>query len=211
MHGSPVANDADKPVWARRVRKDKVRRLYENDAEGIVDEALIDDVGVALLARCESFLAAIEATGGRAPCPRCDQRVAHGRDQEEVLHCEKCGWELTWGEYFQTIQHKQLSGAEPVMRLFREYVAAFAGARTPREKVLLIDRLIHGFHWSLGAGHTTRPVAINLIQGRLRDVMEFLDDLTYSRKSTPGTRRRRAEWNRNMKTARGWYGERAKE
>ena len=54
------------PVWAERVAQRKIRRLYENDAKGIYDEALIDDVGYALFARCQSFITANEATKGRA-------------------------------------------------------------------------------------------------------------------------------------------------
>jgi hypothetical protein len=30
--------------WAPMVRRDKIKRLYETDAKGIVDETLIDDV-----------------------------------------------------------------------------------------------------------------------------------------------------------------------
>ncbi len=40
--------------WAAPVRQDKIRRLYETDARGLTDEALIDDVGLALYLRCQS-------------------------------------------------------------------------------------------------------------------------------------------------------------
>jgi len=183
------------------VRRHKIRRLYENDAMGIYDEELIDDVGYGLLARCQSFIAANQARRGEAPCPSCSRTVPHARGKEEVLRCE-CGWEIAWGEYFKTIQHKQLSGGEPVLDLFREFVRFFPSARTPREKVLLIDQLIHGFHWALKEGTRTRPVAINLIEGKLRQVIAFLDDLNYSEKSTPGLRQNVAEWSRSIQRAR---------
>jgi hypothetical protein len=192
------------PVWAGRVPQWKVRRLYETDAKGIYDEDLIDDVGYGLLTRCESFITANEARSGALPCPRCSAPVEHTHRREEVLRCD-CGWELTWGEYFRTIQHKQLSGAEAVLRLFREYAGRFPKARTAREKMLLIDYLIHGFHsYYKGAGNPTRPVAVNLIGGRLGQVMDFLDSLTYSEKSTPGTRAVKAEWDANIRNARSW-------
>ena len=199
-----MSGEHQMPTWAPRVRQDKIRRLYENDARGIYDDELIDDVGYSLLARCESFVAANEATQGKAPCPRCDNIIPHSSRKEEMLHCDKCGWELTWGEYFKTIQHRQLSGAEPVIRLFRDFVGSFSSARTAREKVLTIDRLIHGFHWYYKTNSPTRPVAINLIEGRLGQVISFLDDLTYSDQSTPGTRENLTEWNKNVQTARGW-------
>jgi hypothetical protein len=192
------------PVWAGRVPQWKIRRLYETDAKGIYDEELIDEVGYGLLARCESFITANQARTGELPCPRCSATVTHSWDKEELMSCQ-CGWELTWGEYFKTIQHKQLSGAEPVLRQFRHYVERFPKARTPRRKMLLIDRLIHGFHnYYKGTGDPTRPTAVNLIGGRLNQVIDFLDELTYGPRSSPGTRETKAEWGRNVMNARSW-------
>ncbi len=178
----------------------KIRRFYESDAKGIYDEDLIDEVGYGLLARCESFITANRARAGEVPCPKCAQPVR----REEVLRCP-CGWELRWADYFKTIQHKQLSGAEPVLEQFRDFVNAFPSARTPQEKVLLIDRLIHGFHLYYKTNGPTRPVAVNLIEGRLGDVVAFLDDLSYGEKSTAGTREKLAEWNKNIEVNRNWY------
>jgi hypothetical protein len=69
----------------------------------------------------------------------------------------------------------------------------------------LIDRLIHGFHWYLKTNGPTRPVAVNLIEGRMGDVVAFLERLNYSEKSTPGTRETREEWNQNIEANRNWY------
>lgn len=195
-----MPQDTRIPTWSPRVSKGKIRRLYETDANGIYDEELLDDVGYALLARCESFITANEARAGQLPCPQCDRPVR----QQEMLRCE-CGWELPWADYFKTIQHKQLSGAEPVLRQFRDFVRAFPTAQTPQEKMILIDRLIHGFHWYAKTGKPTRPVAVNLIEGRLRDVVAFLERLTYSEKGTPGMRETRSQWDRNIEVNRDWY------
>jgi len=96
--------------------------------------------------------------------------------------------------------------AEPYLppRLFREYVAAYPAARTAREKMLLIDRLLHGFHWYYKDNSPTRPVAVNLIEGRLGDVIAFLDSLTYGEHSTPGTKENCDVWNERVETARSW-------
>ena len=198
---SQTGDSNRRPTWAPRVPKALIRRFYETDARGIYDEELIDEVGYALLARCESFITANLARAGELPCPECDRPVK----RQEILRCE-CGWELPWADYFKTIQHKQLSGAEPVLEQFRDFVAAFPAARTPQEKVLLIDRLIHGFHWYAQKQCVTRPVAINLIEGRLRDVVVFLDEITYSDSGTPGMTDRLAEWRKNIDANAGWYG-----
>jgi hypothetical protein len=188
------------PRWAPRVARRKIRQLYETDARGIYDLDLIDEVGYSLLARCESFITANRAREGELPCPECGETVR----REEMLRCP-CGWRLPWADYFKTIQHKQLSGAEPVLEQFRDFVQAFPAARTPQEKMLLIDRLIHGFHWYYKTGNPTRPVAVNLIEGRLGKVVAFLDRLGYGEKSTPGMRETREEWNKNLDVNRSWY------
>jgi len=204
-----VTASRDIPTWAPRVTQEEIRRLYETDARGIYDEDLIDEVGYGLLARCKSFIEANEARAGRARCPRCSAAVTRACRKEELLRCN-CGWELTWAQYFKTIQHVQLSGAEPVLEQFRIFVSAFPKGRTARDKMLAIDRLIHGFHWYYKTNAPTRPVAVNLIEGRLSDVVAFLDRLTYGDKSTSGTRENYAKWDANIEVNRDWYRSRGK-
>ena len=204
-----MENSQTTPTWAPRVTQREIRRLYETDAKGIYDEELIDEVGYGLLARCQSFIDANEARAGKARCPRCSETVAHACRREEILRCN-CGWQLSWAEYFKTIQHVQLSGAEPVLEQFRIFVSTFPTASTPQEKTLAIDRLIHGFHWFYKTNCPTRPVAVNLIEGRLSDVVAFLDRLTYSDKSTPGTQENYSQWDGNIELNRDWYRSRRK-
>jgi hypothetical protein len=192
-------NDGQFPDWAPRVSQRKIRRLYEADAQGIYDEDLIDEVGYALLARCESFITACRAVQGEVTCPRCKQIMP----RTEMLHCP-CGWELPWADYFKTIQHRQLSGAEPVLNLFREFIRAFPAADTPQEKVFAIDCLIHGFHWYYKTNAPTRPVAINLIEGRLSEVVAFLESLSYSEKSTPHMKENQTQWRQNIAKNLDW-------
>lgn len=196
------------PKWAPRVAKRMIRQLYETDAMGIYDEELIAEVGYSLLSRCESFIDANEARAGRARCPQCSTIVEHTGGKGELLRCA-CGWVLSWGEYFETTQRAQLSGAEPVLEQFRAFVSTFPTAGTPQEKMLAIDRLIHGFHWHYKTNSPTRPVAVNLIEGRLKGVVAFLDRLTYSDKSTPGTREVLSQWEANIDLNREWYGRRS--
>jgi len=186
------------------VPKRHIRRLYETDAKGIYDRDLIDEVGWALYSRCESLLAAEEARAGRAKCHACGATIHHSHQKEEVLRCPSCGWQVTWAAYFNSIQHKQLSGPD-LIAPFRAYVSRFPRARTPRQRMLLIDRLLHAFHWAVSTG-PRRPAAINLIQGRLSEVIQFLDSLTYSTSSTPGTRETLSTWRGEMSTALQSWG-----
>lgn len=191
------------PSWAPRVPQHKIRQLYLNDATGIYDDELINDVGYALLARCESFLIANDAAQGRVICPRCSTTILHTGHRDEVLCCKQCGWEMVWKEYFATFQHKQLYGAEPILELFQDFVKRFPSASKLQEKVLLIDTLIHGYHWNQKYGYT-RPVAINLIKGKLADVITFLDSLTYGAENTQGVQGTHAEWVKKSGYVRSW-------
>lgn len=197
------ATTAPLPSWAPRIAQEDIRHLYELDAAGIYDEELLDKIGWGLKARCESFLSANQAVAGKVICPACNAEIPHhSTSKKDLLTCPACQWSATWGDYFATIQHKQLSGAEPVLVFFRDFVERFPQVKTPQEKMFCIDRLLHGFHYY---GKTpTRPVAINLIEGRLSEVMDFLDALTFSEHSTDGVQQHRAEWQEKIRYARSW-------
>lgn len=119
-----------------------------------------------------------------------------------MLQCA-CGWSLTWGDYFHTIQNKQLSGAEHVINLLQNYVDHYPKARTYQDKMVLIDQLLHGFHWYVKFGNT-RTVAVNLLQGRLWETIEFLDELSRGPESTAGVEERYREWQENSRNMRSW-------
>ncbi len=58
--------------WSPKVRPDKIRRLYESEAVGRLDEALLDDVLIGLYLRCTSIARVTEAVDGRVTCPQCE-------------------------------------------------------------------------------------------------------------------------------------------
>ncbi len=193
------------PVWAPRIKQQLIRQLYENDAQGVQDEELLNEVGWGLYERCKSFILANEAVHGRAHCPNCDETILHNAQPGETLCCPSCGWECSWERYFKTFQHKQLSGAEEVLALFQEYVDRFAKVHTAQEKMLLIDILIHGWHWSAQYNTHTRTTGINLIEGNYYEVVDFLDGLSYGPGSTPGAAQRREEWRKKINQTADWW------
>lgn len=194
------------PQWAPRVKKEKIRQLYKLDAQGLYDSELIDDVGYGLFARCESFIIACRAREGVLPCPACGTSVHHDQVREKEMVCEKCGWSVTWGEYFKHTQHKQLSGADPVIHLFEAFVNGFPKARDDRRKMFMIDRLLHGFHFWVKENEiiNTRPVAVNLVDARLGDVINFLDELTFGERGTPGLKENHDQWVERSRFAKSW-------
>jgi len=188
--------------WEPRVPLQKVLQLYQTDARGIRDEELIDDVGLRLLARCESIRIVSDAYRGRIECPRCAALVEDGqqppKSKQHPLLCNGCGWQMPWGEYHKTFQGKHLRGHnfEPELEHFLQH---FPRARTPAEKMLMIDRLIHAVH-----SGSAKPAAVNLLSGRAGPMVVFLDELAYGEGSTSGVRHTKAEWDSKLRASRYW-------
>jgi hypothetical protein len=196
--------------WAPRVNPSLVRRLYETDARGIVDDELIDEVGFALYARCLSIVQVTEAQEqGRITCPRCEYVTEHGvngntrRHGDTLVTCGECGWSVRWADYVRTYQHKHLVGGGAIA-FHGAFLEQFPAARSPRERLLLVDRLIHAFHWEL-MQNPGRSAARELIYARNTvELLTVLDGLTYGEGGTPELHRGKVEWERKLDRS-GWH------
>ena len=162
-------NDYDLPIWAPRVPKPLIARLYEGSGKGLLDDRLVDDVGYRLLLRCENMLDVGLRYEGRVRCPKCESISEIG--EEDGPTCDQCGWKCSWEAYNKTIKHKKLhaGGMTPFLK---DFTKRFPLAKTSSEKMILIDTLIHRYHWesSDGAG---RPGSVGLIEGKMKDIMPF--------------------------------------
>lgn len=185
--------------WARKVSQAKVRRLYQMDALGIVDEELIDQVGIAFYARCQSILWVSRA---QVRCPRCGHvfQVETGRAGEEAIMCPTvgCSWQTTYRQWHNSWRHQDLIGTRAASA-FEAYVEQYGRARTAQEKMVSIDQLIHAFHQRIVAGMPHRSAANNLIEGNHDQVIAFLDELTYGKESTPGLPEEHVKWQEKVK------------
>lgn len=84
------------------------------------------------------------------------------------------------------------------------FLEDWPNARNHRDKLLLIDRLIHAVHVELGSETSMyRPAGVNLIEGTAHEVVALLDDLAYGDGSTPGLAELRDSW-RARAEASGW-------
>lgn len=179
--------------WAGRIPRHKIQRLYELDAQGIIDEELIDDVAYGCYARCLSILQVTRAYAGVVVCPRCGTEIKHQWQRQEPLMCVNCGWQMLLAAYANTFLGKHLHGGS-AMDVWTHYVDRFPAASTPRDKTMLVDWLIHEVHQS------TRSVAVQLIGGSPREVLALLDHLAYGDCSTPGLAKNRGDWRTRMET-----------
>jgi hypothetical protein len=149
------------PVWAPRLSKLQIQRLYQSVGRDLLDEELVDDVGFSLYSRCISMLQVSEAIRGNPPCPRCDTTAQLDHEPVRFVRCANCGWMCPWELYQKTYQHKWLfaGGLEPFVK---DYVRRFPATHSHRERMLLIDNLIHRFHWESEGVDDGRPGATSL-------------------------------------------------
>lgn len=178
MEQKPLSHE--KISWAPKVRQIKIWQIYQNDALGMVDEELLEDVGYSLLQRCRSIQL---ATSRSVECPRCGTAFKISESSPwkllpgpHVCPNPGCGWQTTAEEWHASWRHQDLLGAAAVLGL-EAYLHDYPRASTPQERMLCIDQLIHAFHLSLRDGQPGRSFANNLIEGSHRQVIEFLDHL----------------------------------
>ena len=171
----------EKISWAPKVRQAKIRQLYLNDARGTVDEVLLEDVGLALLQRCQSIWL---VTNRNVECPRCGTvftlyEPGSWKPLPGLQTCPApgCGWETTAQQWHDSWRHRELLGTA-VMQPIETYLGDYPRARSTQERMVCIDQLIHAFHISLQTGRFNRSIANNLIEGSHDQVLAFLDGLS---------------------------------
>src|SRR5215207_7402269 len=159
-----------RPRFAPKVPVSWLEQLYRRDALGVRDTDLLDKVGARLFARCQD---ALRVSDSRVLCPECGTEMQVpwiGHEPSEVSACPGCGWRISAGEFHASFEHQGLLAMNARLD-FMAFVDAFPRARSYRERMLLIDRLVHAVH----AGGNA--VVRNLVEGRPRDVLDRLDRL----------------------------------
>ncbi len=172
-------------VWSPRVPKADLLRLYENDANGTADEELLLGTGLALYMRCSDILYVLDILNGLVRCPVCEYKEGRKIKMNginDLYTCPECAFSIGRKQLEQSYRHKQLNpgGAVP---FFREFMQDWGQAESAPQKMLAIDKVIHSFHYSLKADPSlpTRAAGVNLIEGKIGDVTDFLDALSRGR------------------------------
>jgi hypothetical protein len=165
--------------WAPKVAQAPIARLYERDAAGIHDDELLDHVGYALWARA-SDVALVARSGVRCPADGTEfslgDDVWHRLPANTSGSCPTCGWQTTVATWHDSFRKTDLSGMAPFVDV---YVARWPAARSYRDRMLLVDRLLHEVHAT--GGNLVRA----LIEGGKRNSPHaFLDRLAYGSAST---------------------------
>jgi len=171
-----------KPKWAPKISQEKIRKVYEQDAQGIYDEELIDDVGAGLYLRCDSMLMVSSANLEHPLCIECRTELPNTYQRDFLLVCPKCGWSILAGEYRDSYKGQTLNGTGALPEL-EEFVNKYPRARGYAEKMRLIDFLIHAFHSNLSS-EPSRPIATNVIEGNAGEIAKLIFTLAYGENST---------------------------
>ena len=162
--------------WAPMQPSGKLVRLYEQNAAGLVDDELVDDVGWRLWERLSDVL---RVTGGRVRCPGCGaefQVRGPGRGVDEAVPCPSGDWSVTPGAWHKSWEHRDLNGNCPE---FPRFVDAWPRARTTRDRMLLIDAAVHALHVSSRDDLSGNFAARNFLEGSRSKVVALLDELAY--------------------------------
>jgi hypothetical protein len=196
---------SNKVRWSGKVAPHKIRRLYDCDARGMLDEDLLNDVGYGIYACCRDIVELAEARRGRINCRKCGniivrQRVNGEFDNSEVLRCNGCSWEIACGDYHKSLLSDTPADPYDAELVYGSFVEQWPLARSPSQKLLLIDGMIHEFHIHYRSVGT--PLGCDVVKATAKQMIELLEGLAYSRGSARGLGEVKAVWASRLEAKR---------
>ena len=95
--------------WTPRVRRWRIRRLYNLSKIGVYDDELLLEVGWGLYTRGQDVLTVVRAVSGEVPCPKCGEIVYRAQfyrnlkqkqksERPSTFACPECKLPITWFE-----------------------------------------------------------------------------------------------------------------
>ena len=159
--------------WPEKLDIYKLNKLYMQDAKGIQDEVLADEIGLMLYLRCKYGKEDMERM--ERYIIRCHGCGADLAGEGDFRQCS-CGRQYSYKEYRRNYRRNNMptGAAEKIFNLF---IQNWERAKSYREKIMLIDTLLHEFHLLLVSGATHRPVAMNFIDGSRSSVEQIINSL----------------------------------
>lgn len=159
--------------WPAKLDIHKLNKLYMQDAKGIRDEALVDEIGLTLYLRCIYGKEDMERMErGLIRCHGCGAELA---GESDFRQCS-CGLQYSYREYRRSY-HKNNMPTGAAEKTFNMFIQKWNKAQNYQEKIVLVDTLLHEFHLSLVSGATHRPVAMNFIDGSRSRVEQIIGSL----------------------------------
>ena len=161
--------------WVPALPPDKLRRLYRSSAGGMLDQDLLDDVGILLYMRCRQGTEEYALLrSGRLKCHHCGAVLP----REDGLMVCGCGYQYTFRAYNNSFNDHHMPGGNAT-HIFAEFVEKWPDAQTDSAKMNLIDWMVHQCHISMASGLRLRSVLKNLIDAPQRTAEKLVLELAY--------------------------------
>lgn len=156
----------------------------------MIDEILLDDIGLAFYVRCKQAKEIREVMDeGIIICHHCGATLDAKEvsptgavqvkifDKNALMKCV-CGYSYTYREYRRSYNTANIPGnrATPI---FNKFLEKWIVCRDAKQKMIVIDWLIHEFHVTLMSDSKGRSVCINLIEGSLKQISELIIKIAY--------------------------------
>ncbi|MBA4688828.1 MAG: hypothetical protein H2184_17000 [Candidatus Galacturonibacter soehngenii] len=165
----------NKSKWADKVSRNKLIKLYQGEAKGLLDETLLDDIGYTFYTRCRQARDTREhLEKGEIICHFCG--TVHKAVSYTALIACPCGYYYTYREYRRSCNANNVPGGRAT-EIFKAYTDNWLMCKSASEKMLLIDELVHECHVSAMTGVKGRSVCMNLVEGSLAQIKNMLEML----------------------------------
>lgn len=176
--------------WCKKVSRSDIYRLYQGESKGMLDEELLDDIGLTFYMRCKQAKEVRECMDkGQIICHHCGAVLTGGRvsttgsiltknvDNYKPISCD-CGYLYTYREYRRSCNSVNMPGGRATP-IFQHFLQEWPLCRDAKDKFFLIDWLVHECHVTLMSGKKGRSVCVNLIEGSLSQVTKLILQLAY--------------------------------
>ena len=115
----------------------------------------------------------------------------HRLPKDSSATCPICGWQTTVAAWHDSFRKQDLNGMAPFIEV---YVASWPTARSYRDRMLLVDRLLHEVHATGG------NLARTLIEGGKRNSPHAFLTASHTAQRVPSTTRRARSSPRHLST-----------
>jgi hypothetical protein len=169
----------NKCKWAEKVSRNKLVKLYQEEAKGFLDEDLLNEIGYTFYTRCRQARDTRQRLDkGELICHYCG--TVHKAVSYTALVACPCGFYYTYREYRRNCNANNVPGGRAT-EIFNAFTDNWLLCKSASEKMLLIDRLVHECHVSAMTGVKGRSVCMNLIEGTLSQIKNMLEMLAGSK------------------------------
>lgn len=159
--------------WMPKINPYKLISLYKNYITNNADEADVDNVGIWLYLRCHDIALISDR---KCRCPECNNEFDVTNHTNRCQNTQ-CDFTITREQYNSSWRHKDLYCGN-ALPAFVHFCEKYLSARNIDQKMILIDSLIHSFHWDIKANLPNRSAGNNLMEGSLKQVVDILDQLS---------------------------------